>query len=310
MDRLIPDAGGEGVPKADLVLEAIFEDLEAKRALYRGLEPRMKPGALLATNTSSLTLEELSQGLTRPATFVGLHFFNPVARMQLVEVVSTPATDPGAAARAAGFVGAIRRLPLPVRDSPGFLVNRILMPYLMEAVAMEAEGVPAAEIDRAAVAFGMPMGPVLLADTVGLDICLHVARIFQATFGGAIPTRLEALVAAGHLGAKSGQGYYTFINGRPKVPPTGSERSQELSQRLMLRLVNEAVAVVREHVVEDADLVDAGVVFGTGFAPFRGGPIRYGRTVGTQVMVECLRTLGARYGERFSADPGWVEINC
>ncbi|MCM2359505.1 MAG: 3-hydroxyacyl-CoA dehydrogenase NAD-binding domain-containing protein, partial [Geobacteraceae bacterium] len=200
LDRLIPDLAGDGIARADLVIEAVIEDAAAKRELYRQIEPRMRVDAILASNTSSIPLEELAGALARPERLVGLHFFNPVARMELVEVVRGKMTAEETAARATSFVGAISRLPLPVRSSPGFLVNRILLPYLLEAAAMETEGVPAAEIDRAAVQFGMPMGPILLADTVGLDICLAAARVLAGPYGMEVPRRLEELVAAGRLG--------------------------------------------------------------------------------------------------------------
>jgi len=309
LDRLVPDPGGGGAARADLVIEAVFEDLDAKQALYRSLEPRMRPGALLATNTSSIPLERLAVALERPERFVGLHFFNPVARMQLVEVVTMAGTAADTADRAAAFVGAIKRLPLPVRSSPGFLVNRILMPYLMEALTLVGEGAGPAEVDRAALGFGMPMGPVLLADTVGLDICLSVARILGAHLGGAVPPRLEQMVAAGHLGRKTGQGFYRFHNGRPEVPGVPvPEPGGALEQRLMLRLVNEAVACLRERVVADEDLLDAGVIFGTGFAPFRGGPLRHARDEGITLRERQLETLAEKHGARFAPDPGWSSL--
>jgi 3-hydroxyacyl-CoA dehydrogenase/enoyl-CoA hydratase/3-hydroxybutyryl-CoA epimerase len=309
LDRLIPDLTGSGAARADVVIEAIFEDAAAKLALYRSLEPRMKPDAILATNTSSIPLEELAVGLQRPERFLGLHFFNPVPKMLLVEVVTTPGNDPEAVHRANAFVGAIRRLPLPVKSSPGFLVNRILMPYLMEAVALEGEGAQASEIDRAAVAFGMPMGPVLLADTVGLDICLSVARILGAHFGGTVPRRLEDLVAAGHLGKKTGCGFYTYRNGKPELPKAPAQPPDPvLEQRLLLRLLNEAVACLREQVTLDADLLDAGVIFGTGFAPFRGGPLNHSREAGIHGLEQQLEAMEARFGPRFKADPGWASL--
>ena len=309
LDRLTPQLTGAGAARADVVIEAIFEDAAAKMALYRTLEPLMKPDAILATNTSSIPLEELAVALEHPERFVGLHFFNPVPKMQLVEVVTMPGNDPRAVDRAMAFVGAIRRLPLPVKSSPGFLVNRILMPYLMEAVTVEGEGVAAADIDRAAVAFGMHMGPVLLADTVGLDICLSVARILGAHFGGTVPKRLEDLVAAGHLGKKSGRGFYTFRDGKPIVP-AGADPAPGgvVEQRLILRLVNEAVACLRERVTLDAELLDAGVIFGTGFAPFRGGPLNHARNEGVTALEGQLKALEERYGQRFAADPGWPAL--
>lgn len=309
LDRIGGDLAGDGAARADVVIEAIFEDPEAKRALYRTLEPRMRPGALLATNTSCIPLEELAGALAHPERFVGLHFFNPVARMQLVEVVSMATTPAEVTERALAFVGAIRRLPLPVRSTPGFLVNRILMPYLLEAVALEGEGVPAQEIDRAALAFGMPMGPVHLADTVGLDVCLSVARILGATFGTPVPRRLEDLVAAGRLGRKTGRGFYDYRGGRPRMPrgplpaPGGP-----VEQRLVLRLLNESVACLREGITLDADLLDAGMIFGTGFAPCTGGPIHHSRNEGAEVQRARLEGLEHRLGGRFAPDPGWAGL--
>jgi 3-hydroxyacyl-CoA dehydrogenase/enoyl-CoA hydratase/3-hydroxybutyryl-CoA epimerase len=309
LDRLVPDPQGAGAARADVVIEAIFEDADAKTALYRELEPRMKPDAILATNTSSIPLEQLAAWLERPERFVGLHFFNPVARMLLVEVVTMAGSAQDAVERATAFVGAIRKLPLPVKSSPGFLVNRILMPYLMEALTLVGEGVGPAEIDRAALAFGMPMGPVLLADTVGLDICLSVARILGGHFGGAVPRRLEEMVAAGHLGKKTGQGFYRFQHGNPVLPkgpmpaPGGV-----IERRLMLRLLNEAVACLRERVTGDEDLLDAGVIFGTGFAPFRGGPLCYNRQEGITRQERQLKSLEDLHGDRFSPDPGWSSL--
>ncbi len=310
MDRLVPDCHGRGVCSADVVIEAIYENRAAKQALYSVLEPQLKPGALLATNTSSIPLQELCTTLQQPSRLVGLHFFNPVAKMQLIEVVSSPDTDPQQALRAAAFARCIDRLPLPVTSTPGFLVNRILMPYLLEAVNLEAEGVPANLIDKAALDFGMPMGPILLADTVGLDICLSVADILAQGQDDLVPARLRERVLAGRLGKKSGQGFYRYTNGKP-VPMHSPSRpyvSPDLSDRLMLRLLNEAVACLREGVVSDADLLDAGVIFGTGFAPFRGGPLQYIRSSGPALLLARLRVLEQRYGSRFAPDAGWTAL--
>ncbi|HEY6872061.1 MAG TPA: 3-hydroxyacyl-CoA dehydrogenase NAD-binding domain-containing protein [Geobacteraceae bacterium] len=312
LDRLIPDPAGDGVARADVVIEAIFEDAEAKRELYRQIEPRLREGAFLASNTSSIPLEELAGALARPERLVGLHFFNPVARMQLVEVVRGEATAEETLARATALVGAIRRLPLPVASSPGFLVNRVLMPYLLEAVIMETEGIPATAIDRAAREFGMPMGPIQLADTVGLDICLSAARVLAGHFGLEVPRRLEELVAEGRLGKKSGSGFYLYENNRPVIagekkgeaPPPG-----DLEDRMMLRLLNEAVACLRDTVVADGDLLDAGVIFGIGFAPFRGGPLQHIRSTGVEAVLARLKSCEERYGGRFAADPGWRELH-
>ncbi|HHH35701.1 MAG TPA: crotonase [Gammaproteobacteria bacterium] len=306
MDRLMPDVEGLGVARADVIVEAIFENADAKRDLYRSLEPRMKADALLATNTSSIPLEELEQALSRPGRLVGLHFFNPVAKMQLVEIVHGRDTDATMVAQATAFARQIDRLPLPVQSSPGFLVNRILMPYLLEAVLLESEGVPPEVIDRAAVDFGMPMGPIELADTVGLDICLSVAEILARSLDTTVPPRLRQLVEEGRLGRKSGRGFYTYKKGRPrKARVKHDEMPADLEDRLVLAMLNEAVACLREGVVENEDFLDGGIVFGTGFAPFRGGPMHYIRSEGAARLRARLETLARAHGERFTPDAGW-----
>jgi 3-hydroxyacyl-CoA dehydrogenase / enoyl-CoA hydratase / 3-hydroxybutyryl-CoA epimerase len=307
LDRLIPDIDGLGLPHADVIIEAIFEDKDAKHALFRDIEPKIKPDALLATNTSSIPLEELGEALQDPGRLVGVHFFNPVAMMQLVEIVSADNTQQEALDKAASFTRHINRLPLPVKSSPGFLVNRVLMPYLMESVVIEAEGISAPAIDEAATDFGMPMGPILLADTVGLDICLSVAENLSGTTGGDIPQRLKTLVNDGHLGRKSKRGFYHYKNGKPtdaKAKKT-DYRPPDIQNRLMLRFVNEAVACLREGIIADKDLLDAGIIFGTGFAPFRGGPIHYRDQQGAQDLYRKLVELEEKYGSRFKPDAGW-----
>jgi len=310
MDRLIPDHKGYGVQQADIIIEAIFEDAEVKRSLYKDIEPRMKPDALLATNTSSIPLEQLASALAQPQRLVGLHFFNPVASMQLVEVVTGTSTAADSAAHAMAFTRQIDRLPLPVSSTPGFLVNRILMPYLMEAVILESEGVPPVLIDQAATRFGMPMGPVELADTVGLDVCLHVAEILAGHFHAEVPERLAKLVAAGRLGKKSGAGFYTYRNGKAVKPRghSGNWNLEEITNRLMLRLLNEAVSCLREQVVADKDLLDAGMIFGTGFAPFRGGPMHHIASLGSDTLLQQLQGLQKLRGDRFTPDTGWDSL--
>lgn len=305
-DRLIPDARGDGVGHADVVLEAIVEDLDAKRALFAHLAPCLKPGALLATNTSSIPLEALGVALDAPGLLVGLHFFNPVERMPLVEVVRGSATDATAVARALALARRLDKVPLVVKSGPGFLVNRVLMPYLLEAVALVEEGVAPATVDRAATAFGMPMGPIALADTVGLDICLAVAG--RMTDPASIPASLSRYVAAGHLGRKTGQGYYRWQGGRAQPGAGARDPTQEERDRLLLRLANEAVACLREGVAEDADALDAGLVFGAGFAPFRGGPLRHIQAEGAAVVVARLSALHQCFGERFKPDVGWASL--
>jgi 3-hydroxyacyl-CoA dehydrogenase/enoyl-CoA hydratase/3-hydroxybutyryl-CoA epimerase len=306
--RLRADVAGEGVAGADVVIEAIFENAGAKRELYARLEPAMKPDALLATNTSSIVLEELATGLADPGRLVGLHFFNPVARMMLVEIVRSDTTREDCARDAAAFTRQLDKLPLPCRSAPGFAVNRILMPYMTEAMLAAAEGVPLPLIDRAAEDFGMPMGPVELADTVGLDVAAHVGGILSSAFGRPAPAGIEELIKAGHLGRKSGRGFYEWRNGKPVKPPAAGEPPPDLQDRLMLQYLNETVACLREGVVADADLLDGGMIFGTGFAPFRGGPLHYARERGVDAILARLAELEARYGMRFTADPGWSSL--
>ena len=306
--RLRTDVEGTGVPQADVVIEAIFEKLEVKQSLYARLEPRMKPTALLATNTSSIMLEPLAAGLARPERLVGLHFFNPVAQMQLIEIVHAASTDPTVAQAATAFARKLDKLPVPCRSAPGFIVNRVLMPYLHEAMFAAQEGVPLAVIDKAAVDFGMPMGPIELADVVGLNVAADVGEIVARELGRPAPdlTHLRELVAAGKLGRKSGQGFYTWKEGKPqKAAAPGVAAPADLIDRLILVLVNECVACLRERVVEDPDLIDAAVIFGTGFAPFRGGPLAYARGRGVASVVTRLEELASRCGARFQPDSGW-----
>jgi 3-hydroxyacyl-CoA dehydrogenase/enoyl-CoA hydratase/3-hydroxybutyryl-CoA epimerase len=277
LDRLVPDVAGDGARHADVVIEAIFENLDAKRALFARLEAMAKPDAILASNTSSLKLADIATALKDPARLVGIHFFNPVPQLQLVEVVSSSATKPEIAKSAAAFVRQIDKLPLPVRDSPGFLVNRVLGPYMQNAFRLLDEGHKPETLDAAMERFGMPMGPAELADTVGLDICLAAGKALAKTT--VVPKILANKVALGHLGKKTGQGIYRYENGRAvKGQPDAFDDT--LVQQLIEPYLREAEAVLREGIVADADLVDAGLIFGTGFAPFRGGPIHYLRARG------------------------------
>jgi 3-hydroxyacyl-CoA dehydrogenase/enoyl-CoA hydratase/3-hydroxybutyryl-CoA epimerase len=308
MDRLIPDVKGDGVAHCDLVIEAIVENAEIKKKLYASIEPRLKPSAILATNTSSIPLQELSVGLARPERLVGIHFFNPVAMMMLVEIVQGPHTSEDVMKLSQIFVKKIDKLPLPVKSAPGFLVNRILTPYMTEAQVMLEEGIPAETIDAAAKEFGMPMGPIELADTVGLDVGLAVGTELHKP-GNPQPKKIQELVAAKKLGKKTGEGFYKWVNGRPqKSNGSGTVDLAPLWMRMTLPAVNEAVACVREGIVTDADLCDAGVIFGTGFAPHRGGPINYLKSAGKDKLLEEAKALEAKYGARFAPDTGWSAI--
>ena len=306
MDRFMPDLAGNGLKCADLVIEAIVEKVEAKRDLFSHVDSIVRPDTLLATNTSSIPLEQLAGSVRDPGRLIGLHFFNPVPQMQLVEIVRGVNSSEAALARARSFTVALDRLPLDVKSSPGFLVNRVLMPYLIEAMMLAQEGIPYADIDAAAVRFGMPMGPILLADTVGLDICLSVADMLSTSLGIAVPEGLRTMVARGDLGKKSGRGFYAYDKkGRPKKTAPGKQVYLPITERLILRMLDEAVACLREAVVADADAVDAGMVYGTGFAPYLGGPMRYAETLGETGICNTLKRLAQEFGERFQPDQGW-----
>ncbi len=311
MTRITADVAGDGVPGADVVIEAIFEDVKAKHELFARLEPRMNDNAILASNTSSIMLEQLDDNLPDPGRLVGIHFFNPVAQMPLVEIVRGEATSEDAVQKAIAFTRRIDKLPLPCKSAPGFLVNRVLVPYLYEAMFALQDGIPIETIDEAALRYGMPMGPVELADVVGLDVCKHVGDIVSGALGKQKPdtSRLDALIAAKKLGRKSGEGFYVWKDGKavkssakPAPPPA------DLEDRLILALANECAAVLRERIVADADLIDAGVIFGSGFAPFRGGPLTYARKRGVDAVVARLTDLARAHGPRFTPDEGWSEL--
>lgn len=322
MDRLIPDVDGSGVKKADIIIEAIFENLEVKQQLFKTLEEQAKSDAILATNTSSIPLDEINTVLNDPSRLVGIHFFNPVAKMELVEVVKGEKTNEAVLNDSYAFVNQISRLVLPVKSSPGFLVNRVLMPYLMECVSLLDEGHTGDEIDRAAKNFGMMMGPVQLADTVGLDVCLAVAKNLTSHFGGRVPESLNEMVEEGRLGIKSGRGFYKYDKKGKRIkansglisrflsliglnkPVVDKDKEAIIANRLILRMVNEAAACLREGVVADDDLLDAGMIFGSGFAPFRGGPMQYVKSFGEGKLNALFESLEREYGERFKADEG------
>jgi 3-hydroxyacyl-CoA dehydrogenase/enoyl-CoA hydratase/3-hydroxybutyryl-CoA epimerase len=303
------DLAAEQVGDADLVVEAIVEKADAKRALFRDLEPKLRLDALIATNTSSIELESLASALARPDRFVGLHFFNPVASLPLVEVISGAQTSAETMQAALSFVTRIGKLPLPCRSAPGFVVNRLLTPYMLEALHAHADGHALESIDAAAKSFGMPVGPVELADRVGLDVALHVAEILSGILASRPPEVLRAKVAKGELGVKTGRGFYAYdAKGKP-IKQHGAARPDEgLGDRLLLPLINEAVACLDEGVVADADLLDAGVIFGAGFAPFTGGPIRYAQQRGVEDVVTTLRGFAQHFGTRFTPHEGWQRL--
>jgi 3-hydroxyacyl-CoA dehydrogenase/enoyl-CoA hydratase/3-hydroxybutyryl-CoA epimerase len=310
--RLSEDLDGSGIPKADLIIEAIYENLEAKKELYKKLELNMKPTAILATNTSSILLEDLRADLMQPKKFIGLHFFNPVSQLPLVEIISCSDTDTNTLQRGFNFVKKISKSPLLCKSSEGFIVNRILSPYMAEAMHLSEDGMASIDIDKIAVNFGMPMGPVELADTVGIDVALNVSKVLGKAFNRPIPKRLIDMVKNNELGKKSGVGFYTWtVDGATKPKATPSETAKiphNAEDRLILPMLNEAIACLEEGIVNDSDMLDIGVIFGTGFAPFRGGPIQYAKERGLEEILSAFKELEAEHGSRFKAHPGWQNL--
>ncbi len=314
MDRFQQDSSGSGAQSADVIIEAIFENVEAKIKLFSELVKTAKADAILATNTSSIPLETINAALdtnsSQRGRLVGLHFFNPVAKMQLIEIVRGENTHAKVTNRASAFANRIGRLPVVVKSSPGFLVNRVLMPYILEAVELLKDGVPAPLIDQVATDFGMPMGPITLADIVGLDICCQVGENLIQSFGGELPELLQQKVSNGYIGRKSGHGFYTWKNGHPKKDTLQksrhlSVRSTEVEDRLIFRYLNECIACLHEGIVNDREQLDAALIFATGFAPFRGGPINHMTKQSPPIMLDRLKQLHDSHGDRFKPAKGW-----
>ena len=297
--RLIADPSGKHVKRADVVIEAIVEKLDVKRSLFQTLEREAKPDAVLATNTSSLRLEDIAKPLSDPGRLVGLHFFNPVAQLPLVEVVRGEGTREEEVRKACAFVTAINKLPLIVKSCPGFLVNRVLAPYMMEAVRRYQLGEPREKIDQAALKFGMPMGPLELMDMVGLDIANHVGEELDLAPEG--DNVLAGLVRQGKLGKKTGEGFYLWEDGKPKREQVAYDQSEleRLGRELVQPMLDEAERALSDRVAASADHVDAGVIFGTGFAPFRGGPLHYWRK---ERAAATSRGLGRETASREGRD--------
>ncbi|QFT63305.1 3-hydroxyacyl-CoA dehydrogenase NAD-binding domain-containing protein [Roseivivax sp. THAF30] len=306
LDRLMPDPNGYGLAKADLVVEAGPEDFEAKANIYSDLGTRMKDDAILATNTSSLRLAALAEVAPDASRFGGLHFFNPVAKMQLVEVVAHKTTVQDTTDRLAALCGELGRLPARVADAPGFLVNRALTPYLLEAMALIDEGTAKEDVDRAAMRFGMPMGPVTLADQVGLDICLHVADSLASELDkpmAPVPDWLREKVQRGETGKKAGKGFYHWPDGGPE---SGEDHTDTMiSDRLILPMLDACVECLRKGVAQDEAQIDGAMIFATGFAPFRGGPMHYASARGPNEIRDQLDAMAEDHGPRFAPDEGW-----
>ncbi len=312
LGRILPTLELTGFGLADLVIEAVVEDPDVKRKVFAELEVRVPAGCVLATNTSSLSVTELAAGLAHPERVVGLHFFNPVHRMPLVEVVRTARTSDEALLTTLHFARRLGKTPVVVNDSPGFVVNRILMVYLREGMHLVEEGFPIMAIDRAMTSFGMPMGPFELLDEVGLDVARKVAAVLARAFPermSAAPA-LDRLLEAGRLGRKSGLGFYRHHGARRRPDPgiralLGLKRERPvpgydvLAEPMVLGMVNEAAQCLEAKVAPDAGWVDLAMVLGTGFPPFEGGPLRYADRIGLGRVESRLNALRAQRGERF-----------
>jgi 3-hydroxyacyl-CoA dehydrogenase/enoyl-CoA hydratase/3-hydroxybutyryl-CoA epimerase len=303
MDRVSPAPTEVPLRNVDLVIEAAVEKLELKRKIFQRLDELASDKTILATNTSALPVSELAATTRKPERVIGLHFFNPVHRMQLVEIVVARQTSPEVLQRALSFVQQIGKLPVIVKDSPGFLVNRILMPYLVEAGNLFDAGASVTELDEAMLDFGMPMGPMLLLDEVGVDVAMHVAQTLAANYSDRmkVPEMLNKMVQAGLLGRKAGRGFYLHAKGKKPQPnlelsaKPGTQNSklktQDLQERMTLLMVNEAARCLEEEVVTDPADVDFAMIMGTGFAPFRGGPLRHADTLGAAKLVGAMDRL-------------------
>jgi 3-hydroxyacyl-CoA dehydrogenase/enoyl-CoA hydratase/3-hydroxybutyryl-CoA epimerase len=310
LDRLMPDPYGYGIAHADLIIEAASEEVDVKKKIYAGLKGKMKKGAILASNTSSISVDLLAAHAPLKTSFAGLHFFNPVSKIDLVEVIKGKSTNAKTVNRLAAFCGAIGKLPAQLRDYPGFLVNRVLTPYLMEAMVLIEEGVSKEAIDTAALRFGMPMGPVTLADQVGLDIGLHVAESLSDNLDKTMPKISDALrrkVENGELGKKSGKGFYDWSDGTPH-PTYDDEIPKDVTDRLILPMLDACVELLRKGIAESENQVDGAMIFATGWAPFRGGPMHYAHSRGISEIVAKLKELEVAHGPRFAPDDGWSTV--
>lgn len=308
VDKIIPDLNGDYLQHADIIIEAVAENLDLKREIFHKIEKAAKEDALIATNTSTIPIEEIAIALRNPSRLLGIHFFNPVEKMPLVEVIRSEHTDNVNIEKAFAFCSKIDKLPLEVKSSPGFLVNRILLPYMLEAVSLYDEGVSAITIDKAAKLFGMPMGPLELADTVGLDICLHALEKLSQDIDLEIPKVLRDKVSHKELGKKTNKGFYTYSNGHISYSflDTSSKFIPiDVIDRLKFRLINESLSCLEEKIVANEGEVDVGSVFGFGFAPFKGGIISYLKQSDPAKMYDRLLSLKDKYGEKFKPANHW-----
>jgi 3-hydroxyacyl-CoA dehydrogenase/enoyl-CoA hydratase/3-hydroxybutyryl-CoA epimerase len=308
-DRILPIYQDVPLANVDLAIEAAVEKLDLKKQIFSELEPKIPNSRLIASNTSGLSIDTISEGLAHPEKVVGVHFFNPVHRMQLVEVVRGSRTSEEALAIALQFVKSIGKLPVLVKDSPGFLVNRILLPYMVEAIRIFGEGHSVDAIDRTMLDFGMPMGPLRLTDEVGLEVSLHVGSDLAARVSHLPPLNnvLPRMTQKGWQGKKSGKGFYVYREKsetpnpelkelQPSIEPANAD---QISDRLVFIMVNEAARVLEEQVVTDPADVDFGMIMGTGWAPFRGGPLKFADSAGISTVVSRLNHLAGKFGEHF-----------
>ncbi len=305
LDRVTPAPTEVPLRNVDLVIEAAVEKMDLKKKIFARLAELASDETILATNTSALSVSEIAAAVRRPERVVGLHFFNPVHRMQLVEIIAAKQTSPEVLQRTLQFVQRIGKLPVVVKDSPGFVVNRILMPYLIEAGNLFESGATIGDLDEAMLDFGMPMGPMRLLDEVGNDVSLHVAETLAAAFGERlkIPTHLGEMIKAGLLGRKAGRGYYLHDKSRKEARPnpgaaayvkSDSARTlsrDELSKHMVLLMVNEAARCIEEGIISEPGDADFAMIMGTGFAPFRGGPLRYADSTGVGKLVSSMERL-------------------
>jgi 3-hydroxyacyl-CoA dehydrogenase/enoyl-CoA hydratase/3-hydroxybutyryl-CoA epimerase/3-hydroxyacyl-CoA dehydrogenase/enoyl-CoA hydratase/3-hydroxybutyryl-CoA epimerase/enoyl-CoA isomerase len=304
--------GLANVAACDLVIEAVIENIDIKRELYAKLEPQMQATAILASNTSTIPITRLAEKLARPAQFCGIHFFNPVRKMQLVEVIRGAKTSDETVATAVAYAKKIGKMPIVINDGPGFLVNRLLLPYMNEALELLLEGATIEAVDKAAVKFGMPLGPIALFDMVGIDTAMYAGKVMLDAFPERIVASplLPALVKSGQLGQKTGAGFFKYnAKGKPEPNPAIQEliakykkgdkkfSPDELTARLFLPMLLEATRALDDHIVRDPRDIDLGLIFGLGFPPFKGGLMFWADTLGAAKLVEMLKPLeylGAR----------------
>jgi 3-hydroxyacyl-CoA dehydrogenase/enoyl-CoA hydratase/3-hydroxybutyryl-CoA epimerase len=318
LNYIAPVVDYSGFNSVELVLEAIVENLDVKKKVFQELEEQIQPNCVVASNTSSLSVTKMQSAFKHPERFLGMHFFNPVNKMPLVEVIRGEKTSDEAVATVFQFSKKLGKTPIVVKDSPGFLVNRLLAPYLNEAVYLVAEGAPIPEVDRVLLAFGMPMGPMELIDEVGVDVGEKVAHILHDAFGARmLPAPLNNKVtAAGRLGKKNGQGLYNYVGPKKTkefdakiyeiigvTPSKNAVADEEILERCLLPMINEAARCLEEGIVSSASEVDLGMIMGTGFPPFRGGLLRYADSLGAKTVVERLRKYEARFGARYAPSP-------